>query len=318
MRVDGRIFLEATAVVIPDERQHIDQALTRGFVSAKAAAKSEISDISVASNGQTAEELALIAGHEVLRSADIAAADIDFLAHASIAHGLDDWTIAPRLSRLLGANRAVSMGVRQMSNGGAMAVQVAIAQMIAETRFEHGLVLTGDVAGQDASWRWQLHMGAALADSATALLLSRTTGALSVRSVASCGAPQEEAWYHERATLGEAAATKPNVFRLRKATRAAVQNACADADIEFGDPRLTVTVLPRLTPAFCESAFHEVLPDTEVVNLSGETGHLFAGDLTANLNYLCTKRSLAPGEYALVINVGVGLTATAIVVRGEE
>ncbi|WP_410870171.1 3-oxoacyl-[acyl-carrier-protein] synthase III C-terminal domain-containing protein [Nocardia sp. A7] len=308
MRVDGRIFIAAATVKVP---------LSQRVVAAGQDGTSAIATLPPADLGRTAQSLALEAASETLRSAGLTGSDIALLAHASIADGdYDGWTIAPRLARLLGANRAVALSVRQMSNGGAMAAQFAVAQMLTEPRMEHGLVVTADLAAPDVA-QWEVDMHAVLADSATAMVLTRTPRALSVRSMVSYGASEEEAWYFERSEHG-VISTGPNVFRTRRCVRAAINDACADADIEPDDPRLKVTVLPRLNSSFIVSTFHGLVPTSEVVNLVDDTGHLFAGDLTANVGHLLSERPLAPGDYGLVLNLGVGVTVTAMVVRGES
>ncbi|WP_308162824.1 hypothetical protein [Nocardia alni] len=264
------------------------------------------------------ESLALTASFGALNQSGVSAADIGLLTHSRIFDPTpDDCTTAPRLARLLGAKHAVALGVRQMSNGGAIALQFAVAQMLAEIRLTHSLVVTADVHGPEAVWGWMPETGTPLGDAATAVLLTRDPGALSIRSIASCSVTEEEANWAARDPVASVT-TAANIFRVRRCVRTAVEMVFADADIEPDDPRLSMVVGPRLRPAFIEAMFHGLLPAAEYVDLSGQSGHLFAGDLAANLNYLRTERRPAPGEYALIVNIGVGFTVTMLLVRGER
>ncbi|WUA07880.1 hypothetical protein OG225_38470 [Nocardia sp. NBC_01377] len=298
------------------------------MITAELAASSDTEKLRVAETGQTALSLALMAAREALADAELPAADIGLLAHAWMVDTADDWKFAPRLARLLGAKHAMASSTRQMSNGGAVATQFALAQLLTEPRIDNALVVTADVLGPGATQRWQLgDSGAALSDSATALVLSRTFGSLSVRSIVSRGCPEQEASFVDDDPLlhaspfsdtSNSAFSGPFAFRLRGRVRTAIHQAREDADLAENDQRLTVTVLPRVNSTLIATLTEGLLPTEEVVHLSADTGHLFAGDLTANLNHLRTRRPLAAGEYALLLNIGLGFTVTAMIVRGEE
>jgi 3-oxoacyl-[acyl-carrier-protein] synthase III len=318
VRVNGALRIAAATVALPGGRQDFEHAVSGGAVANGAVRSEAVGTLPVARAGETATTLALTAATDALAAAGVTAAGVGLLAHSWIFDpSSDDCTIAPRLARLLGAKHAVALGVRQMSNGGAIGLQCAAAQMLSEHRIEHSLVLTSDVHGEEAVWRWQPHVGTALGDAATAVLLSRDRGPLSIEAIVSNSMPEEELWWAERGPGGEVT-VPPNVFRARRCVRMSVEQVFADAGLEPDDPRVVVTVLPRLDLGFVSGIFHALLPGGEVVNLTRDTGHLFSGDLAANLHHLYAERPLAPDEYGLVVNLGVGLTVTMLLVRGER
>lgn len=332
MRVDGRIRIAGAHASVPEGRQPVAAALDRGFVTPAQVVASGVDSLPVAKAGATAESLALDAARAALAESKIPARDIALLTHSWMAEGPLDWKLAPRLARLLGAGEAVAVGVRQMCNGGAMALQLAAGQLLLESRMDSALVLTSDALGADSVRRWQLgESGAPLGDAATAVVLSKTRGSLSLRAISSRSCTEQEETFPELnpilagpsvAEFGASGAFSGKlVFRLRKRVREAVRDVCAEAGLEPKDPRLTTVLLPRVDAALAQMLTDRVLPLAQsagVVHLVGETGHLFAGDLGANLVYLRDKGGLAPGEYALVINIGGGFTTTCLVVRGEE
>lgn len=320
MRVGGRLCIGAATVTLPDDRQEVSDLTDDRGAMPWWARSSSVRTLPVAAAGQTAESLAVSAGAEALANAGVPALDLGLLTHSWIVDvrpGPHDCTIAPRLARLLGAQHAVALSMRQMSNGGAISIQIAVAQMLAEPRINHSLVLTADAFGPDASWRWNPEAGTALGDGATAVLLSRGGGSLSIHAIASSSVTEGERWWAEGDQEAPFTANT-NVFRVRKCVRTAVGAVFADAGLSPDDPSLAMIVLPRVQPATIEAMFRGLLPTAELVNLSGETGHLFTGDLAANLEYLRTERLPAPGKYALLISFGVGYTVTMLLVRGER
>lgn len=165
-----------------------------------------------------------------------------------------------------------------------------------------------------------------MGDAATALLLSRTQGRLAVRSIASSGHCEHEADFPSANPLlgppPSASATPAKVgsgsFLLRRCVRDAVREALADAGLGADDARLRVVVLPRLAPWLLDVLMTGLLPEAlkaEQLRLTEQTGHLFAGDMTANLDHLLREDVLEAGQYALLVSVGSGFTATCLVVQ---
>lgn len=326
MRICDEVFVEATSVVLPIRRQTIRQAVRlSGLPLEEAEELAGVAEVPVADHGQSREPMAVAAALNVLASSR-AVQDVGLVVCAWVLDADTDWKLAPRLARKVGARRAVAIGLRQLSNGGAMGVQIAAAQMMAEVSLRAALVLTGDALGPDAPGRWAAAEGAFMGDAATALLLSRTQGRLAARSIASSGHCEHEAEFPAASPLlgpPPSASAAPGKFGsgsflLRRCVREAVQGALADAGLDVGDARLRVVVLPRLAPWLLDVLMTGLLPEAlraEQLRLTARTGHLFAGDMTANLDHLLREDVLEVGEYALLVSVGSGFTATCLVVQ---
>ncbi|MEU4796662.1 3-oxoacyl-[acyl-carrier-protein] synthase III C-terminal domain-containing protein [Streptomyces sp. NPDC023327] len=326
MRIRDEVFVEATSVVLPIRRQTIRQVDQPGGLSLEQAEKlSGVTEVPVADHAHCRELMAVTAAHDVLASPR-GAQDVGLVICAWVLDTDNDWKLAPRLARKAGARGAVAIGVRQLSNGGAMGVQIAAAQMMAEASLRAALVLTGDALGPDAPGRWAGAEGAFMGDAATALLLSRTQGRLAVRSIASSGRCEHEA---ELPTANPLLGPPPSAsaapakggsgsFLLRRCVRDAVQRALADAGLDADDARLRIMMLPRLAPWLLDVLMTGLLPESleaEQLRLTAQTGHLFAGDMTANLDHLLREDALEVGQYALLVSVGSGFTATCLVVQ---
>ncbi|MFC5802655.1 3-oxoacyl-[acyl-carrier-protein] synthase III C-terminal domain-containing protein [Streptomyces formicae] len=328
MKVAGRVCVTGAGAFVPDGRQPIGYAVERGVLSRELAAASDASEVPTAEEGQKAETMVLAAAREALAAAGKDPERVDLLVHAWSADTTAGWKLAPRFARLLGANRATALGVRQMSNGGAMAAQIAVAHVLAEPRIRTALVLTGDALGPVSLRRWQLRAaGAAMGDGATALVLSTGCEGLAVHSIASYGCSEQEAALPVLNPLRDepldteiSSETLSDhlVFLMRRCVRDAVRAVLADADLEPDDRRLAVVMLPRISSSLLRMLTSGVVPPpgkAEHIHLASATGHLFAGDLAANLAHLIRRRRLMPGQYALLVNVGAGFTATCVVVQ---
>lgn len=327
MRVDGKVRIAGVRTVIPRERQPIAVGIDQGMITAEQAEMSGVDSLPVAAAGMTAMEMAIEAARAALAEAGTPAHEIGVVAHSCVAAGEQDWMVAARLAHRIGADSAVSFGVTQMCNGGAMGVQLAISQLLLESRMDAALVITADALGAGSARRWQA--GGPLGDGATAVVLSKTRGWLSVRAIASRSCTEHESifpdvnpvLYEPSASASPMALTGKLVFRLRRRVREAVRDAWVEADLDPKDTRVAAVLLPRVDQAITHTLIDGVLAldgGTDIIHRAAETGHLFAGDLGANIAHLHDAVDLSHGRYAAVINIGLGFTTTCMVVRAED
>jgi 3-oxoacyl-[acyl-carrier-protein] synthase-3 len=318
MRVDG-LFINAAKVLLPPGREPAGRAVGQGLVTAEHAASFQVTELPVASPAESTELLALAVAGSALGEAAVRPEDIGFLVHACVGDTSYEWKLAPRLARLLGADQAHAMGLRQNCNGAAAALQLAAAHLLTEPRTDNCLVVTSDALGPDWPRRWYLGYG----DGATALLLSRRTGRLALRSLATSGRPGNEAHYpawnpfRPGVPAGPTDESAPQAgFLLRAAVRDAAQAATADAGIDPADPRLRTVLLSRVRPAVANvlvAGVRQAGVKAPAVNLAERSGHLFAGDLTANLaDLLCSGEA---GDLTMIVNFTGDISATCVIVE---
>ncbi|WP_157749704.1 hypothetical protein [Jatrophihabitans sp. GAS493] len=275
-----------------------------------------------------AVELAVEAGKKALVHAGISAAAVGMILVAGMTESPSEWKRPARVARLLGADSSVVLGVRQMSNGGAMAVQLAIAQLRVDPALGTAMVITADALGADAPQRWQLgEIGVALGDSGTALILSSHGGPLRVLSAASRGYVGHEVGLPDGNPIGASpvrspeavAAGQAHLFQFRTCVSSAVRDAAQQAGISVDDPRIDLVVLPRVERRLAEVLMSGVRFRQDVqprrVHLASEAGHLFSGDLLGNLEYLLREGTLSPGRIAMVLSVGSGFAVTCVMVE---
>ncbi|MEV6631611.1 hypothetical protein AB0M54_12755 [Actinoplanes sp. NPDC051470] len=292
MRVDG-LFVNAAKVLLPPGREPAGRAVGRGLVTAEHAASFPVDELPVATPAESTELLALAVAGSALGEAAVRPEDVGFLVHACVGDTSYEWKLAPRLARLLGADRAVALGLRQNCNGAGVGLQLAAAHLMTEPRTENCLVVTSDALGADWPRRWYLGYG----DGATAMLLSRRPSPMALLAVASSGRPANEAHYpawnpfRPGVPAGPTDESAPHAgFLLRAAVRDAAEAALTDANL---NPSAVRTVLlSRVRPAIANVLVAGVTRaglTATPLNLADRSGHLFAGDLTANLaDLLCT------------------------------
>jgi 3-oxoacyl-[acyl-carrier-protein] synthase III len=320
MRVDG-LFVNAAKVLLPPGREPVGRAVGRGLITAEHAASFQVGELPVASPAESTELLALAVAGSALDAAAVRPEDVGLLVHACVGDTSYEWKLAPRLARLLGADQAQAMGLRQNCNGAAAALQLAAAHLLTEPRTENCLVVTSDALGPDWPRRWYLGYG----DGATALLLSRRPGRLALRSVATSGRPGNEAHYpawnpfRPGVPAGPSDESAPQAgFLLRAAVRDAARAAVADAGIDPADPRLRSVLVSRVRPAIARlvmAGVHQAGIVAPPVNLAERSGHLFAGDLTANVaDLLCTG---AAGELTMIVSFTGDISATCVIVEAS-
>ncbi|GLZ00038.1 hypothetical protein [Actinoplanes sp. NBRC 103695] len=320
MRVDG-LYVNAAKVLLPPGREPAGRAVGRGLITAEHAETFEIDELPVASPAESSELLALAVAGSVLGEAAVRPEDVGFLVHACVGDTSYEWKMAPRLARLLGADQAFALGLRQNCNGAGAALHLAAAHLMTEPRTANSLIVTSDALGADWPRRWFL----GYSDGATALLLSRRPSPLALQAVTSGGRPANEAhfpaWNPFRPGMpaGPTDESAPQAgFLLRAAVRDAARAAVEDA----GHPRLRTVVLSRVRPAIANvlvAGVRQAGIDAEPLNLATRSGHLFAGDLTANLaDLLCGPAALTPGEAALIVSFTGDIGVTCAIVEARE
>ncbi|MEJ2858700.1 MULTISPECIES: ketoacyl-ACP synthase III family protein [unclassified Saccharothrix] len=330
MKVSPEVVIAAAVVWLPRDREKPD--LSDG-------AEAGYDEVAV-TDGHSGPELAVLAGSTALAESGWSGADLGLVAHAWSYHqGHDFWSPAHFVADRLGAPTALPVGIQQMCNGGAAALQTAVAHLMADPAVERALVTTGDRFCGPGFSRWTGDYGAVYGDSGTAVLLSRgrpQDARLRLLSIVTVAAPELERmnrgddpftlaprWYRPAV---DARATKKAFLRTsppgrfgateREKIRQVVTGALSDACVEPDDPRLTRAILPRLHRGALDGVYRPLLAElttAKPVDLGHATGHLGAGDIGANL--AAVAEGAKSGELALVLSAGAGFTWSAAVVE---
>ncbi|WP_051342485.1 hypothetical protein [Pseudonocardia spinosispora] len=342
MRLFGTVVVTAAVTQLPVTTEKATTALANGLISERDAMNVGYDELPV-SLDRSAPELAVRAGEQALCAAGLPAEDLGLLVHAwTYYQGHDFWSPAHYVADQLGARRAQPVGLQQMCNGGAAAIEVVAARLLADPGMTAGLVTTADCFGPPGFDRWRGDYNLWYGDGATGAVMRRGTAdtpGLALWSMATTAVPHMEAMHRDLAAFHRVAMQAGDpvdvrrtkkaylsvrgkaafVAELRAAVHAVLSTALAEADLAPDDARLRCVVVPRLGAAAVDTIYGPAVRDTvraPVLDLGRATGHLGAGDMVANLADIGAGATIVePGELAVVLSAGAGFTWSATVVE---
>lgn len=342
MRLQPPLPVAAVAAWLPDARQSCAAAVASGLLAADTAAANGFHSVTV-SDRLAPPQLAVLAARRALASARWDPATLDLVAHAwTYYQGHDFWSPPHFIASAVGATSAVPVGVQQMCNGGAAAIELAASRLVADSRVSRALVTTADCFGGPGYDRWGGDSGTAYGDGATALLLGGPAAAAPLRLLATStvAVPQLEAMHRGDEPFAPAARLLHRTVSTRRTMKAffaqggrallegvarrlmgeVLRDALDQAGVRPDDPRLRVVALPRLGRSVMDADFVGELaaqvPAAQVREFGRDTGHLGAGDPLANLAQLHNDGVLRGGAVAVLLSVGAGFTWSALVLTG--
>lgn len=339
----------APAQWLPPTAEKAADALAEGRITAEAAESMGYDQLPV-STDESAPEMAVRAARLALARAGVPAAGLSAVLHAwTYYQGHDFWSPAHYVAAGIGADGAVPLGIQQMCNGAAGALETALHR-VAFSAPGTGAVLatTADRFARPGFDRWSGDYGVWYGDGATAAVVGRAAGAAAVperavtlRALATRAAPALESAHRDTDAFGTAPRTRGDTVdirrtkkaflaahgrpefldRLRRETSTVLAEALRQADLGPRARSLRAVLLPRLGRATARDVYGPAvaeLTDAPPVDLGERSGHLGAGDLFANLAALCSGTGplrLERGEHAAVLSAGAGFTWTAVVVH---
>lgn len=287
-----------------------------------------------------APRLAIEAANAVLDGAQTLGEEVDILVHAWIHHqGHDFWSPAHHIARAVGAVNALPVGVQTMCNGGETAIEIAVARLLCDPDATTAIVTTADIfAGGFDRWNsdsflWYGDAGTALVLTTEPrpdhpkLLASVATTVLDGEGLHRGNDPYTWAPRQQRAVV-DVKRTKKSYLRsgggdafsasMREAIRHVVHTAISEAGLSLDSPCLRFLALPRVGRKVIGEIYLPAvgaLTGAEIVYLGDHSGHLGAGDTSANLTELIARADHAPGDVGLFVCAGGGFTVSCLAVE---
>jgi 3-oxoacyl-[acyl-carrier-protein] synthase-3 len=298
--------------------------------------RTEILSVCVAED-ESAPEMAVLAAAPALRQAGCEPAEVELVLHAGTYYqGHDLWPPASYVQRTVLGNSCPAIEVRQMSNGGMAAMELAASYLAADPVRGYALITTGDRFCLPGFDRWHSDPGTICGDGGTALVLSRARGLARLRSMVTVSDSSLEKMSRGRDPFGAAplSVRRPidlgarreefvaevgldNIMgRIDAGQREAVDRALADADAKLSD--IDWFVLPSLGGSRIKAHFLDPFgldPERTTWPWARQVGHLGAGDQIAGLGHLGDAGYLTGGQRCLLFGVGVGFSWSAAVVE---
>jgi 3-oxoacyl-[acyl-carrier-protein] synthase III len=309
----------------------VADAVAQGLCDRATAAQAGIESVTV-SDADAAPEMAARAAEIALDRSGCSRADIDLILHATAYYqGHDTWCAPSYIQRVAVGNHCPAIEVRQMSNAGMAAIELAAAYLTACPARSAGLLTAGDRFCLPGFDRWRSDPGTICADGGAALVLSRQSGFARLRSVVSVSEPGLEGMHRGDDPFGPApfshrqpvdmAAWKRaftarsgmaySVARVREGHREAVKRALADAETELTE--IDWFVLPNLGQKRMSAnyfAAFDIAPERTTWSWGRRVGHLGGADQFAGLHELAESGVMRPGDRLMLMGIGGGFTWT--------
>lgn len=313
-------------------------ALAAGLCDAATVHRDGMVSVAVATaTSEIPAEMAARAARLALRRSGHERGDIDLVLHASLYdQAFDLWAPASYVQRTAVGNRCPAMEVRQVSNGGMAALELAIAYLTAVPGRTAALLTAADRFDPPGFDRWRSDPGTVYADGGAAMVVSARDGFARVRSLVLGSDPGLEGMHRTGHAFGSPSfASRSRVdlevckrgfltevgmsfaaSRVATGQRDVVKAALADADTDLD--AIDRVVLPhfgrrRLDKAFVRTLGLDINRTTWA--WSRRVGHLGAADQFAGLAHLVETGALAPGDRCALLGVGAGFSWSCAVLE---
>lgn len=317
-------------------RLSVKDALAEGLCGHAELAGTDMLSVSLAGE-EHAPGMAAVALREALQLSGMGPESVGLLLYANVFYqGHDLWAAASHVQAEAGLSGAcTSIEVRQMSNGGMAALQLAATALVAGTSPAVAVAAADrfDPPGLD---RWRSDPGALYGDGAAALVLARKPGVARVRSIAMVSDPSLESMHRGDVPFGRAPFSQRSqidllacrkafvaregitttVARISAGQQQVVQQALDEADT--GLEEITRFLLPHFGRRRIESAYSGLVGSdlsATTWDFSRTVGHLGAGDQYASFDHVIRSGSVAAGERWLLLGVGAGFSWSGAVIE---
>ncbi|GGU72482.1 ketoacyl-ACP synthase III family protein [Lentzea flava] len=333
MRIDD-VFIRGNGVRLPSTLTVAD-ALASGECEPRLVARTDVVSVAV-SPDESAAEMAVAAARTALARAGSTPEDVALILHADTYHqGQDLWPVGSYIQRETVRNGCLALEIRQMSNGGMAALDLAVSYLALREPAD-ALLTTADRFCLPGIDRWRTDPGTPYADGASAVVLSRRGGYAQLLSL-SVNADSELEPLHrgdEPFGLAPFAHRMPvdfeaakNAFarqyglsyginRANAGQAAVIDEALADADMKLGDAEWVV--LPHFGRRRLDVNYlrpYDIAPERTTWEWSRTVGHLGAGDQFASLGHLVDSGRARPGQRIVLVGVGAGYSWGCAVVE---
>lgn len=337
MRLDD-LYIRGTGTWLPP-RLTVADAVAAGECPPNVPERTGFASVTV-STGESAAEMAVLAAEPALDRSGSLGSDVDLILHADTYHqGHDTWAVASYVQHETVDNQCPAIEIRQMSNGGMAALELAASYLTALPARNDALLTTADRFCPPGFDRWRTDPGTPYADGGTALVLSRRGGYARLRALAVHADPALEPLHRgdepfSTAPLAHGAPLRFDVAarafnrrhglsfsvrRIAEGQSTVLKRVLADAELEMDD--IDWFVLPHFGHLRLESFYYNrygIDPDRTTWAWGRTVGHLGAGDQFAGLDHLVTAGLAAPGAKCLLMGVGAGYSWGCAVVEIQE
>ncbi len=336
------LYVAGLGAYLPEQVYTAEQAVADGVYGAGECEANGYRAVRVAADDETGPVMAAAAGKRAVERSKLTSDDFGLVVHASVGHqGQDVWTPAHYVQNETVGGSGAAFEVRQGSNSGLAAVEVAASWISARPEANAALVTTGDSFKLPYWDRWKADDQVVYGDGAGAMVLSTQGGFAKVRSTASRADASLEPLYRGSDSWTEApfydgkpidlAGRKRDwltrneggydeaISRINQNFGVVLQTALKDADTDLAGTQWFIHA--NMSKTIVEWGFHGALgldPDSTVYDWGLDYAHMGGGDQIIGLNRLFETGRPKPGDLIVTAGAGIGFMWTVAVLEVLE
>ncbi|MFN8075590.1 MAG: ketoacyl-ACP synthase III family protein [Kineosporiaceae bacterium] len=339
MRWDN-VYVAGLGAYFPEQAYTTDQAVADGVYGADEAEMNGYRAVRVANDAETGPVMAVEAGNTALGRSGMDGDDVGLVLHGCVGHqGQDIWTPAHYVQGNTVGGTASAIEVRQGSNSGMAAVELA-ASWVA-SRGTGALVTVGDAFTLPYFDRWKADDQLVYGDGAGAMLLSPTSGFAKLVATASRADASLEPLYRgaDAWTPAPFHDGKPAALGQRKADWLTRHEGAYDEAIETINKNFGAVLTDALTDAgtdlagtqwFVHANMSRSIAEWGFYGALGldinrtpyewglDYGHVGGADQIIGLNRLFEIGAPQPGDLIVTASAGIGFMWTVAVLEVLE
>jgi 3-oxoacyl-[acyl-carrier-protein] synthase-3 len=286
-----------------------------------------------------AADMAVIAAERAVQRAGVDLDDYALVVHASVAfQGLDHWSPASYIQSRTVGGQGSALEVRQASNGGIAALELAAGYLSAHHAPVSALITTADKYDLPSFDRYRSDKGLTRGDGATGLVLSRGTGVARLLSTAVLGDTTHEGMYRGVRPFTKVSGAEGWPVDLRERRKEyfqqdidlneliaganrmqlqSIRTALNDANTDSSE--VTWWVFPNAGRGVVDWDLRKrefgILPENTTWEWGRTVGHIGAGDQAAGLTRLLETKAVKPGDKVVLAGIGAGFTFGSVVLE---
>ncbi|WP_037607973.1 ketoacyl-ACP synthase III family protein [Streptacidiphilus rugosus] len=336
------VYVAGLGAYLPEQVQTAEEAVALGLYDAEESVGNGIRAVRVANDEEAPPVMAAAAARRAIDRSGHQDQDFGLLLHASIGHqGQEFWTPANYVQNETIGGRGTALEIKQGSNGGLAAVELAASYLSARPSETAALVTVADAFKPPYFDRWASDNQQVYGDGAGALVLSKRGGFARLLSTASLTDATLEPVYRGVTgwTPAPFAEGKPVDLRSRKRdyllrhedayeqtinqmtvnAGQVLQEALDDADTKLADTQHFVHA--NIAESIATYSFYMTLGidrATTTYDWGQDIGHCGGADQLLGLNHLVESGRVKAGDKIVTMGVGVGFMWTVAVLEIES
>nr|WP_314144341.1 ketoacyl-ACP synthase III family protein [uncultured Rhodococcus sp.] len=330
------LYIEGFGSYLPESRVQAAAMVAAGRFESVEHQKTGQTSVAVSNPdlGETAPDMAVLAGRAALQDSGINTDEIDLLVHAVVLHnGLEAWNCGAYIQNELGIDDCLPIEIRTACAGAIVGMEMIGRWFDGRGK---GLVTASDAWRMPLFDRWKSDSGLVYGDGAAAAVVGPDPGPFRILSTSVVSDAHLEQMHRGHDSLdmpvydtdgpidlrarvaGFAETHTIDEFWSRNAAALSrcAENALGDSATHHGE--ISRWIVPNFGNVLLRKQCFEPLkikPDQTLVELGREIGHTGAADPLLGLDLLRRTETLQPGDRIMLTGIGVGFTWGCAVVE---